>query len=243
MQVDILAIAAHPDDVELSCSGTLLKHIALGKKIGLVDMTRGELGTRGTPEIRTEEAKHAAELMGAEFRENLDLLDGFFSHTEATLKTIIQPIRAHRPEIVLLNAPKDRHPDHGRAAAICLEACFLSGLKKIETYSQEGQMQEHWRPKAVYHFIQDQNLVPDFVVDITDFIEKKMELVRAFRSQFFIEGDQQYAEEASTPISGKDFYEFLKAKARTYGRSSGFEFGEGFISARTPGVTNLFHLR
>jgi bacillithiol biosynthesis deacetylase BshB1 len=243
MQVDIMAIAAHPDDVELSCSGTLLRHIDQGRTVGLVDLTRGELGTRGTAEIRDQEAAEAARLMGAAFRENLRLPDGFFDHSEKTIRTIIQSLRAHRPEIVLINAPSDRHPDHGRAAHICRDACFFSGLLKIKTWDANGKEQEKWRPKAVYHFIQDHNLAPDFVVDITDYIDRKMELVRAFRSQFFVEGDPQYAQEQATPISGQDFYEFLRAKARTYGRPAGFEYGEGFICTRTPGVEDLFHLR
>lgn len=242
MHVDILAIAAHPDDVELSCSGTLLRHLDLGKTVGLVDMTRGELGTRGTAEIRDIEAAEAARLMGASFRENLRLPDGFFTHNEDNLRTIIQSIRKHQPEIVLLNAPSDRHPDHGRAAKLCAEACFFSGLLKIKTYDENGKEQQKWRPKAVYHFIQDRDLVPDFVVDITGYIDRKMELIKAFRSQFFVEGDAAYQKEQATPISGKDFYEFLKAKARTYGRAAGFEYGEGFVAARTPGVQDLFHL-
>ncbi len=243
MQVDIMAIAAHPDDVELSCSGTLLRHIDQGRTVGLVDLTRGELGTRGSAEIRDREAAEASRLMGAAFRENLRLPDGFFHHSEKTIRTIIQSLRTHRPRIVLINAPSDRHPDHGRAAQICRDACFFSGLLKIKTWDPNGKEQEKWRPEAVYHFIQDHNLVPDFVVDISDYIDRKMELVQAFRSQFFVEGDPQYAQEQATPISGQDFYEFLKAKARTYGRPAGFEYGEGFICARTPGVEDLFHLR
>ncbi len=238
MKLDILAFAAHPDDVELSCSGTLLRHIEQGKSVGLVDLTQGELGTRGTPQIRAEEAEKAAQLMGASLRLNLGLADGFFDRNPDNLRRIAQVVRIYQPEIVLANALSDRHPDHGRAAKLVSDACFIAGLAKVETHYQAGGPQERWRPKAVYHYIQDHNLKPDFVVDISKYMDRKIELVMAFRSQFF---DPKSAE-PDTPISGSDFIEFLRAKARTYGRSAGFEFAEGFNVTRTPGVRDLFAL-
>ncbi len=243
MKIDILAIGVHPDDVELSCSGTLLSHLAQGKTVGLLDLTRGELGTRGTAEIRQEEATAAARLMGASFRVNLDMADGFFQYSPENIRKIIQVIRTHQPDIVLANAIDDRHPDHGRAAKLIADACFYAGLVKIETLDESGQPQARWRPKAVYHYIQDHSLPPDFVVDITPYMERKLELVRAFRSQFYVPDATEYASELNSPISGKDFFEFLTAKARTYGREAGFEFAEGFTAARVPGVESLFDLR
>lgn len=242
MKVDILAIGVHPDDVELACSGTLLSHIARGKKVGLLDLTRGELGTRGSAEIRTVEANESAQLMGAEFRVNLDMADGFFEYSRENLIKIIEVIRNCQPEIVLANALDDRHPDHGRAAKLQSDACFYSGLIKIPTYDQDGKLHGRWRPKAVYHYIQDYDLKPDFVVDISAHIEKKMELVTTFRSQFHVPDAKEYQKELSSPISGKDFMEFLKAKARTYGRPAGFEFGEGYNVNRPIGIDNLFEL-
>lgn len=242
MKIDILAIGVHPDDVELACSGTLLHHIALGKTVGLLDLTRGELGTRGTAAIRDQEAAESARLMGAAFRKNLGMADGFFEYNQQHILPIIQVLREHQPEIILANAPEDRHPDHGRAAKLVADACFYAGLAKIQTTDVHGNAQERWRPKALYHYIQDHNLRPDFVVDITPYIEKKMELILAFRSQFYTEDPGEYAGELSTPISGKDFFEFLKAKARSYGRVVNYEYAEGFIASRTPGVQNLFDL-
>lgn len=243
MKVDILAIGVHPDDVELSCSGTLLSHIDQGKTVGLIDLTRGELGTRGTPEIRDQEAAAAARLMGAAFRHNLHMADGFFQYDRENLLRIITAIREHQPEIVLLNAPSDRHPDHGRAAKLEADACFFSGLVKIETFGSNGRPQERWRPRAVYHYIQDHNLTPDFVVDISDFMDRKIELVKTFRSQFHVpEAAEEFASELATPISGDDFIDFLRAKARTYGRPAGFDYGEGFIAVRSVGVKDLFGL-
>lgn len=243
MKIDILAIGVHPDDVELSCSGTLLSHIAQGKTVGLLDLTRGELGTRGTAEIRDQEAAHSAQLMGAAFRKNLNMADGFFQYTPENIRKIAQVIRTHQPEIVLANAISDRHPDHGRAAKLTADACFYAGLSKIETLDEAGQPQARWRPTAVYHYIQDHNLRPDFVVDISPFLERKLELIKAFRSQFYVPDAVEYAQELSSPISGKDFFEFVIAKGRSFGRESGFEYAEGFIAARTVGVSNLFDLK
>jgi len=242
MKVDMLAIGVHPDDVELSCSGTLLRHLDLGKTVGLLDLTRGELGTRGTAEIRDQEAAHAAKLMGAAFRKNLGMADGFFAYDREHLKKIISVIRWCQREIVLANALSDRHPDHGKAARLIADACFYAGLVKIETRDEDGNIQNRWRPDAVYHYIQDHNLEPDFVVDISPYIEKKMELIKAFRSQFSLPDAKEYENELQTPISGEDFMEFLYAKARTYGRSAGFDYAEGFNISRVPGVNNLFDL-
>ena len=242
MKIDILAVGVHPDDVELSCSGTLLSHIHQGKTVGLLDLTRGELGTRGSAEIRTQEANDAARLMGAKFRKNLDMADGFFQHNKDSVIKIIEVIREHQPDIVLANAVSDRHPDHGRAAKLVADACFFSGLIKIPTTNLEGEPHDRWRPQALYHYIQDHNLKADFVVDISDFIDQKMELVKAFRSQFHLPDAEEFAKELSSPISGVDFMEFLRAKGRTYGRPAGFEFGEGFVASRSIGVRNLFDL-
>ena len=243
MKVDVLAIGVHPDDVELSASGTLLGQIARGKKVGLLDLTRGELGTRGSAEIRDREAADAARLMKAEFRMNLGMADGFFVYTKENLLKIIKVLRMCRPEIVLANALNDRHPDHGRAAKLEADACYYSGLAKIPTYDDDGNPQERWRPKAVYHYIQDYNLQPDFVVDITPYIDRKFELIRAFRSQFYLPDAKEYAKELSSPISGKDFMQFLRSKAATFGRPSGFTYAEGFNVNRTIGVQDLFALQ
>ncbi|MEZ4949300.1 MAG: bacillithiol biosynthesis deacetylase BshB1 [Saprospiraceae bacterium] len=242
MKVDILAFGAHPDDVELSCSGTLLKHIAEGKTVGLVDLTKGELGTRGSAALRKEEAEKARQLMGALFREQLDMPDGFFIYSQENILKVVKAIRAHQPEIVLANSLDDRHPDHGKGAKIVADACFYAGLAKIETFDEDGNPQKHHRPKNCFHYIQDRNLEPDFVVDITEFMDKKIELVKAFGSQFYNPDDPTYKKELETPISGKDFMFFLKAKAASYGRVANFTYAEGFNTSRTPGVKNLFDL-
>lgn len=237
-KVDILAIGIHPDDVELSASGTLLRHAAQGKTFGLLDLSRGELGTRGTPEIRAQEAVNAAQLLGAAFRETLDIADGLFTHVPENWLKIVRVLRACRPDIVLCNAPDDRHPDHGRAGKMTAEACFYSGLGKIQTLDAQGNAQEKWRPKAVYHYIQDRQLVPDFVVDITPWFPKKMEAILAYQSQFFNSG----GDTPNTPISGKDFLDFMEAKARVFARPIQVEYAEGFKVDRTPGVNDLFDL-
>ena len=238
-KVDILAIGVHPDDVELSCSGTLLKQINQGKTVGLLDLTRGELGTRGNAETRTLEANEAAKKMGAKFRVNLDMKDGLFQYSEENILKIIPIIRECQPEIVLANALDDRHPDHGRAAKLVADACFYSGLVKIPSQDSSGASQGRWRPKVIYHYIQDRQLEPDFVFDISDVIEEKMELILTFRSQFF----DPNSKELNSPISGEEFLHFMKAKGRVFGRTAGFEFAEGFNVARIPGVTNLFDLK
>lgn len=238
MKLDILAIGVHPDDVELSASGTLLKHIALGKKVGILDLTRGELGTRGNAELRTKEAMASAQILGIAVREQLQMADGFFENNETHLKQIIHIIRKYQPEIVLCNAISDRHPDHGRAAKLSADACFYSGLIKIET-QDNGMMQPAWRPKAVYHYIQDYYIEPDFVVDISEHMNKKLESIMAFSSQFY----NPNSTEPETPISGKQFIENVKAKATILGRMIGTEYAEGFTTTRYMGVENLFDLK
>ena len=238
MKVDILAIGIHPDDVELSASGTLLAHQAMGKSFGLLDLSAGELGTRGTPEIRKEEAMASAKLLGAAFRRQLDIPDGLFEHKPENWLKIVREIRACQPEIVLCNAIDDRHPDHGRAAKMVADACFYSGLSKIDIVGDDGFPQDKWRPKAVYHYIQDRHFKADFVVDITPYFSKKMEAILTFRSQFY-EPDMKGP---NTPISGKDFMDFMEGKARVFGRSIGAQYAEGFTCSRSPGVQNLFDL-
>lgn len=242
MKTDILAIGVHPDDIELSCGGTLLKQMQLGYSVGLLDLTQGELGTRGNAQIRAAEAAEAARLLGVAFRKNLAMADGFFEHNKENIVAIARVIRQHQPQIVLANALSDRHPDHGRAAKLVADACFFAGLAKIETLDDQGNPQERWRPHAVYHYIQDHNLPADFVVDISEVIDKKIEIVLAFRSQFFAPQSTEFTQELNTPISGKEFIDFLRAKARTYGRPAGMEYAEGFNVSRTPGITDLFDL-
>jgi N-acetylglucosamine malate deacetylase 1 len=238
MKVDILAIGIHPDDVELSAAGTLLKAASQGKTFGILDLSRGELGTRGTVAIREQEAMAAAHILGCTYRETLDIADGLFTHTPDNWLPIVQIIRTCQPDIVLCNAPTDRHPDHGRAAKMTVDACFYAGLEKILTLDGLGHPQSKWRPKAVYHYIQDNYLQPDFVVDITPFFRQKMEAIMAFRSQFF--DPESIA--PNTPISGRDFVDFLEGKARVFGRSIQAQYAEGFICTRVPGVKDLFDL-
>lgn len=237
-KIDILAIGVHPDDIELCAAGTILKHIDLGYSVALCDLTQGELGTRGSGPLRLIEAENAKNILGIEYRENLGMADGFFQHDEGNIRKIIQIIRKYQPEIVLANAISDRHPDHGRASKLISDACFYSGLPKIETINDEGQLQTSWRPKSVYHYIQDRNLKADFVVDITPYMDKKLECIFAYSSQFYISGDG----EPETPISSKSFIEFIKAKNRAYGREIGVDFAEGFTVERNIGVKNLFDL-
>jgi len=238
IKVDILAIGIHPDDVELSASGTLLRQATQGRNFGLLDLSQGELGTRGSVETRAREATDSARILGAAFRETLDIPDGLFVYHPDNLLKIIAVIRACCPDIVLCNAPDDRHPDHGRAAKLIADACFYTGLEKIETLGKDGAVQQKWRPKAVYHYIQDKQLTPDFVVDITPWFAKKMEAILAFRTQFYDPKDTGPA----TPISGKDFLDFMEAKARIFGRPIMAKYAEGFICGRTPGVRDLFDL-
>lgn len=228
MKLDILAFAAHPDDIELACSGTLLKHIAMGKKVGIIDLTRGELGTRGSAELRAIEANKSSEIMGIQVRENLEMADGFFENNSINQLKIIEVIRKYQAELILANAIEDRHIDHGRAAELVHNAAFLSGLAKIETNKLSP-----WRPKKTIHYIQDYYLKPDLVIDITPYFEKKKECILAFSSQFY----NPESKEPETPISSKLFFDFLEARSREIGRLIGVEFGEGF-NTKTPIICN-----
>lgn len=238
VKLDILAIGVHPDDVEISCAGTLLKHLALGKKCGILDLTKGELGTRGSGELRLQEAAAAAAIMGIQVRENLGLADGFFQNDEQHQRAIIRILRKYQPEIVLCNAVSDRHPDHGRAATLTSNACFYSGLRKVET-EMDGKAQSAWRPKAVYHYIQDHQLKPDFVVDVTEFMDKKMEAIKAYKSQFY----DPNSKEPESPISVKNFFDVVKGKMSVFGREARYDLAEGFTVERTIGVPDLFQIR
>ena len=237
MKIDILAIGIHPDDVELSCSGTIAKHIALGKKVGILDLTRGELGTRGNAELRTKEANEAAIILGVSFRTQLNLKDCFFENNEENQKKIIEIIRKHQPEIILCNAISDRHPDHGRASKLVSDSSFYSGLIKIETHT-DNKIQQAWRPKAVYHYIQDQYIHPDFVIDISDFIDIKHKAIMAYSSQFY----NPSSNEPETPISSKHFIESVNSKMSILGRDIGVKFAEGYTVDRYPGINSLFDL-
>ena len=238
MKLDILDIGAHPDDVELGCGATLAKEIAAGKKVGILDLTRGELGTRGTPEIRDQEAKAAAEILGAVVRENIAIPDGFFTNSKENQLKIIEVLRKYQPDIVLCNAVDDRHIDHGKGSKLASDACFLSGLRRIET-THNGEAQEAWRPKLVYHYIQWKNLEPDFVVDVSDFIKKKEEAVFAYTSQFF----DPNSDDPATPISSSNFKESISYRARDLGRLIGVEYAEGFTVERYVAVDSLFDLK
>lgn len=240
MKIDILAFGAHPDDVELSCGGTIYKEIQNGKTVGIIDMTKGELGTRGSVAIRKEEATHAAKLLGVSFRENLNFSDGFIMNDKAHQLEVIKIIRQYRPEIVLCNAVDDRHTDHGKASKLVSDACFLSGLGKIETHSDGStDFQEPWRPKSIYHYIQWKTLQPDFVVDISAQIDQKMAAVLAYSSQFYDPNSQA----AETPISSKNFIESIRYRAADLGRLVGVDFAEGFNVERLPAIDSLFDLK
>lgn len=233
-KLDILAFGVHPDDVELGCGGTLLAAVAEGKNVGIVDLTQGELGTRGTPEARTLEASMAGKILGVQVRENLSMADGFFQNHQENQMAIIQVIRKYQPSIILCNAPEDRHPDHGRAAKLVADAAFLSGLIKIQT-SFEGVAQNAWRPKQVFHYIQSRYLTPNFVVDISPYIDKKMESIMAFNSQFF----DPNSKEPSTFISSNSFLEFVKARAKEFGQQIGVSYAEGFITEKLIGIRSF----
>ncbi len=234
MKLDIVAFGAHPDDVELGCSGTIAKEISLGKKVGIVDLTRGELGTRGSVEIRNSESAKACEILGVAVRENLDMRDGFFINDEEHQLKIIQMIRKYQPEIVLCNAIDDRHIDHGKGSKLVSDACFLSGLRMIET-SLNGKLQDAWRPKLVYHYMQWKNLEPDFVVDISGFIDIKMECILAYSSQFY----NPNTKEPESPISTKNFLDSVKYRAQDLGRITGVDYAEGFTVERYLAVNSL----
>lgn len=224
MKLDILAFGAHPDDVELSCSGTILKNVALGKKVGIIDLTRGELGTRGSAALRAKEAIQAAKLLGVSFRENLKMADGFFQNDKKHQLAVIKKIRQYRPDVVLANALEDRHPDHGRAARLVADACFLSGLVKIKTSPLRGAGGRPWKPQAVYHYIQYRKLKPDFAVDITPFMEKRTMAIKTFSSQFY----DPASKEPSTLISGPGFLEYVRTREAEYGKLLNVQYAEGF---------------
>jgi len=238
MKLDILAFGAHPDDVELGCSGTIAKEVSLGKKVGIIDLTRGELGTRGTAEIRDLEAKDAAKVLGVSVRENLNFRDGFFVNDEAHQMEIIQVLRKYQPDIVLCNAEKDRHIDHGKGASLVSDACFLSGLRRIQT-TMNGTQQEAWRPKHVFHYIQWQPLIPDFYVDITGFMDEKVNSIYAYKSQFY----DPNSKEPETPISSKNFIDSVIYRSKDYGRVAGVEYAEGFTTNQALVISSLEQLK
>ena len=237
IKLDILAIAVHPDDVELGCSGTLLMEKMHGKKTGVLDLTQGELGTRGTAEIRMEEAARAAKILQLDVRENLKMADGFFRNDEAHQRLLIRYIRKYRPEIVLANALEDRHPDHGRAGHLIMESCFLSGLRKIETVDVDGLPQEHWRPKYVFHYIQDRYADPSFVYDITPVVEQKLESIRAYSSQFH--SAQYTKDEPQTYISTPEFLNAIIGRQQMFGKMIGVPYAEGFITQKMVGIRDF----
>ncbi|WP_214229189.1 bacillithiol biosynthesis deacetylase BshB1 [Pedobacter sp. B4-66] len=237
MKLDILVLAVHPDDAELGCSGTIAKHIALGKKVGIVDFTRGELGTRGTAETRDEEAADSAKILGIQARENLRFRDGFFKNDEEHQLEVIKMIRKYQPEIILTNALHDRHPDHGRAGDLANDACFLSGLPKIST-ELDGVQQQAWRPRLQLQYIQDRYIKPDVIIDITPYIETKLASIKAFKTQFFnpeLDGPDTY-------ISSPDFFESVIGRSREFGKSIGTTYAEGFTCRKLLGVNSLFDL-
>jgi N-acetylglucosamine malate deacetylase 1 len=238
MKLDILVFAAHPDDAELGCGGTIAKHTSLGYRVGVVDLTKGELGTRGTVLTRDAEAKDSAGILGLSSRANLNLRDGFFKNDEEHQLKLIQVIRKYQPEIVLANAIHDRHPDHGKGAAIAFDSCFLAGLAKVET-REDGVSQKAWRPKHIYHYIQSQYIAPDFVVDVSAHWKTKMDSIKAFKTQFF----DPSSNEPETFISKPTFLTFLEARAKELGQSIGVEYGEGFTKANALAIEDLFHLK
>jgi N-acetylglucosamine malate deacetylase 1 len=230
MKLDILAIGAHPDDVELGCSGTLITEIKKGKKVGIVDLTQGELGTRGTVETRYQEAADAASIMGISVRENLKMRDGFFQNDEQHQLQLIRILRKYQPEIVIGNILEDRHPDHGKAGWLIYDACFLSGLRQVKT-SDEGKEQQQWRPKQLIHYIQDRFYEPDFIIDITDAWEQRMNAIKAYKTQFF----DANSNEPQTYLSNPEFLDALTARARLLGKRIGVKYAEGFLSKKSIG--------
>ena len=234
MKLDILAFGVHPDDVELSCGGTLLTEKTKGKKVGIADLTEGELGTRGTAETRIQEAKDAAAIMQIDVRENLFMADGFFENNESNQRKIISVIRKYQPEIILCNAPADRHPDHGRSADLVYTAAFLSGLAKIET-EEKSSLQKPWRPKYVFNYIQDRYFNPDFVIDITGVFDKKIEAVKAYKTQFY----NPASNEPQTYISSPEFLESIIYRSKMFGKLIGVKYGEGFISKKMLGISSF----
>ncbi|TWI85333.1 bacillithiol biosynthesis deacetylase BshB1 [Lacibacter cauensis] len=238
MKLDILAFGVHPDDVELSCAGTLMVEINNGKKVGVIDLTRGELGTRGTAETRRQEAAVAAEIMGVHVRENLGMRDGFFKNDEEHQLQIIQKIRQYQPEIVICNAIEDRHPDHGRSSKLVSDASFLSGLRKIET-ALDGVAQEAWRPKYVFHYIQDRYAEPDFIFDITSVFNRKVESIKAYGTQFSNASVNPNDDEPQTYISTPAYFDTIISRHKMLGKRIGVEYGEGFITEKRIGIRSF----
>jgi bacillithiol biosynthesis deacetylase BshB1 len=234
MKLDVLVFAAHPDDAELGCSGTISSLIAEGKQVGIIDLTQGELGTRGSAKTRLEEALVSKSILGLSVRENLNLGDGFFEVNQETILSLVKMIRKYKPTTILANATQDRHPDHGRGGELQVRAAFLSGLLKIET-EIDGELQEPWRATHFFHYIQDRYLIPDFVVDITPFWDVKIKCIEAFKSQFNSAG----IDEPQTYISSPEFWEFISARAQEFGHSAGFKYGEGFIKSKQIGLKSL----
>ena len=236
-KIDILAFGAHPDDVELSAAGTLLKEVARGKKVGIIDLTMGELGTRGSAELRMKEAADSAKILGLSCRENLAMKDGFFKNDEEHVIPIVQMIRKYRPEVVLANAPTDRHPDHGRGSKLVADACFYSGLRRIKT-QESGKDQAEWRPKTLYYYIQDYFEEPDLVIDVSEHLNQKMEAIKAFGSQFY----DPNSNEPDSPIAVKNFFDFIEGRMVNMGRYIKADYGEGFLKSRPVGIDSLTHL-
>ncbi len=239
IKLDILVLPVHPDDAELGCAGVILKHVAMGKKVGIADITRGELGTRGTAEIRANEAAAAAEILGLTIRENIGLPDGFFQNIPEHQLKVIEVIRKYQPDIIITNAYHDRHPDHGRASALVEESSFLAGLRRIET-TFEGKQQGPWRPNLLLHFIQDRYIEPDIVIDVTDYWDKKIASIMAYGSQFH---NPEWKGEPQTYISSPDFIRIIEGRAMEFGKSINAKYAEGFTSRKILGVDNLFSLR
>lgn len=238
LKLDILVFAVHPDDAELGCSGTIAKSVAQAYKVGIVDFTTGELGTRGSGEIRLKEAEASSKVLGLTARENLHMRDGFFKNDEEHQLALVKMIRKYKPEVVIANAPEDRHPDHGRAAALATEACFYAGLRRIETLDSDGEQQSAWRPKNLFHYIQDRYLEPDFVVDISDYWTIKDASIRAFKTQFFDPNNT----EPSSYISSPEFIQFVEARSKEMGHKIGVKYGEGFIKSKMLKVEDLFSI-
>jgi bacillithiol biosynthesis deacetylase BshB1 len=238
VKVDLLVLAAHPDDAELGCGGTIARHVVMGYKVGIVDFTQGEMGTRGSVETRKEESREASRILGLSVRENLHLRDGFFTNGESDQLKVIRAIRAYQPSVILANAVRDRHSDHGRAATLADDACFLAGLSKIETVDDFGKPQLPWRPRALYHYIQSNLILPDLVVDVTDYWKTKMDSILAYKSQFHDPNSQ----EPETFISSPTFLKRIESRAIDFGYTIGVTYGEGFTVKRFPGVTNLMDL-
>lgn len=234
MKLDLLVFGAHPDDAEMSCSGIILNFTQRGKKVGIIDLSKGEMGTRGTPELRMQEAEEAARILGLSVRHNVGLRDVYFEDSDENIRKMVSYIRQYRADIIIGNAPEDRHPDHGKAAKMLEKAHFYAGLKNYRT-EWDGKEQEAWRPNNIYHYIQDRELEPDIVVDITAYWEKRMASIRAYKSQFY----DPNSEEPETYISSEKFWKFFEGRARSFGHRIGVEFGEGLIQNRNIGVSNL----